>query len=233
MDSLIPWERAAKQGELFPAKDRLDAYATPKQRQENAAFLARAFHVVVGNPPYITPPDDRKRDDYRLFWPVSCYMEYVLSVPFIERWFSPSAENGYLGKITSSSFARRGYGKRVITNVLPRFNVRMIVDASRARIPGHNVSTLILYARKQRADTDAIRVVVGLRGESRKKHEGSFEGGTIWNELTMSSVTGISSSGAAVTSVSRSVLGTWPWSLGDAIEPSSLTEIDPGCAHRN
>jgi hypothetical protein len=60
MDSLIPWERAAKQGELFPAKDRLDAYATLEQRGANAAFLGRDFHVVVGNPPYITPKEVRR-----------------------------------------------------------------------------------------------------------------------------------------------------------------------------
>ena len=38
---------------MFPARDRLEAYGTAKQRTENAAFLQRPFHVVIGNPPWV------------------------------------------------------------------------------------------------------------------------------------------------------------------------------------
>ena len=89
MDSLIPWEGPCGQGaqrELFEAQGRLEKYASAEERDENKQFLKRAFHVVVGNPPYVTPKDPQKRDDYRIFWPQSASGKYGLAAPFCERF---------------------------------------------------------------------------------------------------------------------------------------------------
>jgi hypothetical protein len=49
-------------------------------------ILGRQYHVVVGNPPYITPKDPAMRDAYREIY-ASCHMKYGLGVPFTERFF--------------------------------------------------------------------------------------------------------------------------------------------------
>src|SRR5262249_54847954 len=50
------------------------------------AILGRQYHVVVGNPPYITPKDAAMRAAYREIYR-SCYRKYGLGAPFIERFF--------------------------------------------------------------------------------------------------------------------------------------------------
>ena len=50
------------------------------------AILGRRYHVVVGNPPYITPKDKALNDEYRKRFG-SCHRKYSLAVPFTERIF--------------------------------------------------------------------------------------------------------------------------------------------------
>ncbi|MBK9263278.1 MAG: hypothetical protein IPM54_26180 [Polyangiaceae bacterium] len=117
LDSLIPWEGHAgqgAQGELFSGSDRLSKYATERERQENGDFLGRAFHVVVGNPPYVTPKDPQKRDDYRVFWPESATGKYGLSAPFVERLFALGTHGAFMGQITGNAFAKREFGASLI-----------------------------------------------------------------------------------------------------------------------
>lgn len=170
MDSLIPWEKSAKQVELFPAKDRLDAYATPKQRKENATFLGREFHVVVGNPPYIQPKDDRKADDYRAFWPNSCFKEFCLHAPFLERFLVLGAKGAFTGQITANNFAKRTFGKAVITKVLSKWRTTAVIDTSLAPIPGHGwkggTSTVMLFGRCMPFDPAPIPWVLAKRREN-------------------------------------------------------------------
>jgi len=168
MDSLVPWERSAQQGELFPAKDRLDAYATPKQRRENSAFLAHRFHAVVGNPPYITPKDKQKSRDYKAFWPSVCTGKFPLSVPFAVRFFDRAVDGGFIGQITSNSFLTRRFGKDLIEKILPRYDIARVVDASLAPIPGHGykggVPTILFFGRNRRpVDSDLVIVVAKRR----------------------------------------------------------------------
>src|SRR5690606_9540071 len=47
---------------------------------------AGSYHVVVGNPPYITVKDKRESDNYRVAYK-TCSGQYGLSVPFVERFF--------------------------------------------------------------------------------------------------------------------------------------------------
>jgi hypothetical protein len=239
MDSLIPWERTAKQGELFPAKDRLDAYATPKQRRENAAFLTREFHVVVGNPPYITPKEVRKKDDYRLFWPEACHMRYALSAPFAERILTLGTQRAFSGQITANSFLKRQFGAPLIEKIFPRFDLTGVVDTSGAYIPGHGTPTLILFARNQRPLGDTVRAILGKRGEP--KRPAVPERGLVWSAISTAGVHPDDSNiFVSVATLTRDELRRHPWSLGGgaageiraAIEEAATQKLLPDVAAR-
>ena len=84
-----------------------------------------SYHVVVGNPPYITVKDKRENDKYREAYE-SCYREYSLSVPFAERIFQLAirgAREGVAqdmsGQITANSFMKREFGKKLIEEFFP------------------------------------------------------------------------------------------------------------------
>ena len=58
------------------------------------------YHVVVGNPPYITAKDKAENETYRKAY-ASCSGKYALSVPFAERIFQLAIRDvGYTGQIT-------------------------------------------------------------------------------------------------------------------------------------
>ena len=62
-----------------------------------------SYHVVVGNPPYITVKDKQENENYREAYP-SCSGKYALSVPFAERFFQ-------------LAIRRRGTGAGAVTSV--------------------------------------------------------------------------------------------------------------------
>lgn len=168
LDSLVPWEGRAgqgAQGELFAGGDRLASYASEREREENRRFLRRDFHVVVGNPPYVTPKDPQKRDDYRVFWPESATGKYGLAAPFVERCFALGASGAFMGQITGNAFAKREFGVSLIEKVLPRWDLTDIIDTSGAYIPGHGTPTVILFGRSRAPIGEKIRCLGGKRGE--------------------------------------------------------------------
>jgi hypothetical protein len=211
MDSLIPWERGERQRVLF--QDRLDTYATPAERTENAAFLETGFHVVVGNPPYITPKDVRKRDDYRLFWPESATGKYALSAPFAERFFDLGADGAWVGQITANSFMKRAFGKSLVERVFPKWDLTGVVDTSGINIPGHGTPTVILFGRcrpPQRAD---VWGVLGKRGDQQRTKDPEF--GQVWGAIAGAGIEPDDSSPfVTVAMVPRSTFGKHPWSMG-------------------
>lgn len=217
MDSLIPWERGATtQGELFPAMDRLSRYATPGERAANAAFLHRAFHAVVGNPPYITPKDPQKRKDYKIFWPTSCHMNYALAAPFVERFFDLGTIGGFVGQITANSFMKRQFGTKLIENVLPKLDLTDIIDTSGAYIPGHGTPTLILFGRRQAPQQPVLRAILGKRGEPKRPQNPSM--GLVWQAIeNASSAPSDESPYITVAHVSREAFSEHPWSLGGGL----------------
>ncbi|MBN2195249.1 MAG: BREX-2 system adenine-specific DNA-methyltransferase PglX [Polyangiaceae bacterium] len=224
MDSLVPWERAARQGELFPAKDRLDAYATPKERQENAAFLGRAFHAVVGNPPYITPKDVRKRDDYRVFWPDSAAGRYALSAPFVERLFVLGKSDAFIGQITANSFMKRSFGKSLVTKALPKWDVSDVIDTSGAHIPGHGTPTTILFGRTRPPSCGQLRMVLGKRGEPKRPLDARR--GLVWSAIRDSGrVPDDQSAFVTVSTVERSVLLSHPWTIGGGRAQEIMSDL--------
>ena len=228
MDSLIPWERGAhavKQGELFPGKDLLANYGTAEERERNSKFLDHAFHVVVGNPPYITPKDVKKRDDYRKFWPNSCHKQYALSVPFAERLFALGATSAFVGQITANTFMKRSFGRPLIENVLPTLDLTLVVDASGAFIPGHGIPTVILFGRNRRPALGKVLAILGKRGEPGRPP--NPETGMVWTSIAQASEGPADNNPyISVAALDREVLGRFPWSLGGGWAPDIKERLE-------
>ena len=52
-----------------------------------------SYHVVVGNPPYITVKDKQENESYRARYD-ACSGKYALSVPFAQRFFQLAIKTG-------------------------------------------------------------------------------------------------------------------------------------------
>ena len=62
-----------------------------EDRDDLTKILGQQYHVVVGNPPYITPKDPGLNQAYRERY-ATCHMKYALVVPFVDGfliWRSP------------------------------------------------------------------------------------------------------------------------------------------------
>ena len=175
-DSLLHGPRAgtasARQEYLDPEHDPLGHVYRTEDAPALRAILGRRYHVVVGNPPYITPKDKALSDEYRKRFG-SCHRKYSLAVPFAERLFdlahasaNGSAEAaGFVGMITANSFMKREFGKKLIEKFIPRWDLTHVVDTSGAYIPGHGTPTVILFGRHRRPVDRNVRTVMGIRGE--------------------------------------------------------------------
>jgi hypothetical protein len=216
-DSLIPWEGARGQSELWeesdPKAQLLARYATPVERAANAVFFGKAFHAVVGNPPYIAPPDSQKRDTYRTFWPDACYRKFILAAPFTERFFRLAGNGGLVGLINANSFLKRQHGKRLIEKVLPAYNLTHVVDVSGVTIPGNDTPSVILFGTNERPCAPTVRAVMKVRGESSGRR--GTNQAKVWDEIaTHVEAVGYSSQFISVMDLARPILGTHPWRLG-------------------
>ena len=133
-----------------------------------------SYHVVVGNPPYITVKDEKENHNYRAY--PSCYREYQLTVPFAEKFFLLAKSGGldrrgagYIGQITSNAFMKREFGKKLIEDFFQKVDLTHVIDTSGAYIPGHGTPTVILIGRRRLARTDSsIRAALGVRGEPKQ-----------------------------------------------------------------
>ena len=71
---------------------------------------------MVGNPPYITVKDKAVNQLYRARYS-TCHMKYAMGVPFVERLFELAIRDNsarYFGQITSNSFMKREFGKKLM-----------------------------------------------------------------------------------------------------------------------
>jgi hypothetical protein len=237
LDSLVPWERGGAKGEQLEMvktkeptpEQRLQSYATPAERAANAAFLRGGFHVVVGNPPYITPKDVRKRDDYRAFWPDSAAGAYAMSAPFAERFFDLGVSGAFVGQITANSFMKREFGKKLVERALPRVELTQVVDTSGAYIPGHGTPTVILFGRNRTPPRHgSLWAVLGKRGEPKRPAVAAE--GLVWSAIARSGeVADDTSPFVTVAAVEREVFRKHPWSLGGGAA-AEITESVIGAA---
>jgi len=185
------------------------------------SILGKTYHVVVGNPPYITVGDAALNEAYRARYG-SCYRQYSVAVPFTERFFDlamapvKSADRspaGFVGMITANSFMKREFGKRLIEDYIPRWDLTHIIDTSGAYIPGHGTPTVILIGRQRRPQAETIRAVLGIRGEPSTPEEPAR--GLVWSAIcSQLDHSGSESEFVSVADVPRERFAKHPWAMG-------------------
>lgn len=176
------------------------------------------FDIVVGNPPFVTARNPRKRELWRQRWPRVCSGTYQLVAPFFELGFSVTREDGELGFIVSNAFAKREFGKPLVEHFLPTVELQKIVDCSGLMFPGHGTPTCLIFGRNAEPRTvSPVRVAAILPGggDLRTPPEES----PLWLSLEANhDQPGFSDSRVVVTDRARDEIAKWPFSFDAASE---------------
>ncbi len=171
------------------------------------------YHAVVANPPYITVKDRPLSQAYRTRYPSVCHMKYSLSVPFMKRLFDLACGGGYTGQITANSFMKRGFGKKVVEEYLPRIDLTHVVDTGGAYIPGHGTPTVILFGRNRGRVAQTVRAVMGIKGEPSTPEDPTF--GRVWTAIVSQiDIPGSQSDYVSVADAPLESFHKHPWSIG-------------------
>ena len=223
-DSLLhgpaPDLSGARQEYLDPERDPLGHVYRAEDAEALRAILGRRYQVVVGNPPYITPKDKALNAGYRTRFG-SCHRQYSLAVPFTERFFDlaqepasgPAESAGFVGMITANSFMKREFGRKLIEDFIPRWDLTHVVDTSGAYVPGHGTPTVILCGRHRRPVDGHLRAVMGIRGEPAIPEEAAQ--GLVWSAI-VEQIDHPGSQGefVSVSDLPRERFLKHPWSVG-------------------
>lgn len=178
----------------------------------NRILVPGRYHAVVANPPYITPKDSALNAAYRNRYR-TCYRQYSLAVPFMERIFSLAVYGGFTGQITANSFMKREFGKKLIENFIPTIDLTYVIDTSGSYIPGHGTPTVILFGRNRRPGASTILTVMGIRGEPSTPEDPVK--GLVWSAVVNQvDQPGSQSEFVSVADSSREGFHRHPWSIG-------------------
>ncbi|MEU9730151.1 BREX-2 system adenine-specific DNA-methyltransferase PglX [Streptomyces sp. NPDC048002] len=180
-----------------------------------------SYHVVVGNPPYITVKDKQENENYRAAYD-ACAGTYALSVPFVQRLFELALKGfggavgggGFVGQITANSFMKREFGKKLIEVVFRnRVELSYVIDTSGAFIPGHGTPTVILVGRNRVPNSErSVRAVLGVRGEP--SQPANAEEALVWRAIVEQvGRPGSESDWVSVVDSPRERFREFPWSL--------------------
>ncbi|MEV0294926.1 BREX-2 system adenine-specific DNA-methyltransferase PglX [Nocardia sp. NPDC050710] len=166
------------------------SYATEDVHEHPRILDPGRYHVVVGNPPYITVKDSTLNNLYRELYS-ACGGTYALSVPFAQRFFelarlgdADGRGYGRVGQITANSFMKREFGTKLIEEYFARsVELTEVIDTSGAYIPGHGTPTVILVGtrRSGRDRAVTIRTVRNVRGEPKAPDQP--EKGQVWRAI--------------------------------------------------
>jgi len=213
-------EPLSQQGELF----EVDAIYAVEDRQAVNKILGQGYHVVVGNPPYITVKDPAQNEAYRGLYS-TCHRKYSLAVPFAQRFWELAIQQGepnasandggcgYIGQITANSFMKREFGKKLIEEFFPRIDLTHVLDTSRAHLPGHGTPTVILVGRNRKPVGDRVRAVLGIKGEPGTPVDASK--GYVWQSIVRHvDVANAQDDYTSTADVQRTTFGSHPWSIG-------------------
>lgn len=222
-DSLLhgvrPGELLDPQASLAGLRDPFEHYYAAEDSELLREVLGRPYHVVVGNPPYITVKDPGLRDLIRGRYD-SCHGKYSLVCPFVERFFdlarAPSggdtATAGYVGAIVANSFMTRSFGTKLIEEHVPRWDLTHVIDTSGAYIPGHGTPTVILVGRARKPVAAEVRAVMGIRGEPATPEDPAQ--GRVWRQIVERvDRPGFEGEFVSVDDVPRERFTSHPWSL--------------------
>lgn len=217
------------------------SYATEDVHDYPGILKEGTYHVVVGNPPYITVKDKNLNEIYRGLYK-ACTGTYALSVPFAQRFFElaklgfPDGTGfGRVGQITANSFMKREFGTKLIEEFFAQSaEVTEVIDTSGAYIPGHGTPTVILVGTRRSGNDrgTTIRTVRSVQGEPSAPDRP--EDGYVWRAIVdQIDKPGSSSSWVSVGDLDRHrYFGKQPWVLTDGglelveqLEPSDVTRL--------
>lgn len=202
---------------LFAFSPMAHVYETEDKERLESILQVGSYHAVVGNPPYITVKDPALNQAYRDRFR-SCHRKYSLAAPFFERFFNLTKANdddaaGFVGMITSNSFMKREFGKKLIESCLPSWDLTHVIDTSGAYIPGHSTPTVILFGRNQQPAAQTIRTVMGIKGEPSTPDDPAS--GEVWAAIrSQVDVPGSTSTFVSVGDSARDAFHRHPWSIG-------------------
>ena len=190
-DSLIPYEdpdlvriqTKFGQGQAEAEEEEQQRFGSPDTIAVARNLFRKEYDVVVGNPPYISVKDDQKRDYYRKHYDAA-YGKYGLVAPFTERFLeiaSEKAGGGHIGMIVSNAFARRQFGKMLVEEVIPKYDLGGVIDLDGAYVPGHGTPTLIMFLRRREAQSEYVSVLSNLKGEPHTPADPSK--GNVWQSV--------------------------------------------------
>jgi hypothetical protein len=191
-----------------------------------------AYHVVVGNPPYITVKDAAENQAYRDRY-ATCAGTYALSVPFAERFFNLACRAGgdrrgagYVGQITANTFMKREFGKKLVENFFAQqVDLTHIIDTSGAYIPGHGTPTVILMGQNMLPTGRSIRAALGVRSEPTQPSEP--EKGKVWRAIVdQLDKPETDSDWITVTDLPLDQLASHPWSLSGGGSSALVSRLE-------
>ena len=237
-DALLQADRSAVRGSggvqlsLDPT-DVATLQLTSTRNDVARRILAKGFNAVVGNPPYINPPEELNQAYRDLYG--SCHREYALTCPFMERFveLAQPAQGarpaGFVGKITSNSFMKREFGTKLVTQFFAKWDLTAVIDTSGACIPGHETPTVILLMRNQKPARATVRAVLGIRGEPSTPDDPAQ--GLVWQAiLAQFDKPGSQSSFVSVENRDRSAFFVHPWSLSGGVSGQVKELIERNCS---
>ncbi|WP_326435017.1 BREX-2 system adenine-specific DNA-methyltransferase PglX [Streptomyces sp. H27-D2] len=199
-----------------------------------------SYHVVVGNPPYITVKDKQENENYRKAYD-ACSGKYALSAPFAQRLFDLAVKGagggrgggGFVGQITANSFMKREFGKKLIEEFFRgRVELSHVIDTSGAYIPGHGTPTVILVGRNRVPSPDrTVRAVLGVRGEPSQPEVPAD--GVVWRAITEQvNKPGSESEWVSVEAAPAGSFSSHPWSVSGGGAGALLERIESASARR-
>lgn len=240
-DALLRADASARKLDIGDEEDAF-AYSVEDIAQYAGILDTGQYHVVVGNPPYITVKDKALNQRYRELY-TTCSGKYALSVPFMELLFElakkPDAAGGgagYVGQITSNSFMKREFGKKVIEQFLSGVDpfspvdLTHVIDTSGAYIPGHGTPTVILVGRRRKPAQSTVRAALGVRGEPGQPKDPAR--GKVWTEIVEHiDETEYDGTYVTITDLDRAVLANHPWSLAGGGAGELKEKLETAAAH--
>jgi hypothetical protein len=115
--------------------------------------------------------------------------------------------------ITANSFMKREFGKKLIEEFFPKIDLTHVIDTAGAFIPGHGTPTVILFGRGRRPVAEAVRAVLGIKGEPTTPDDASQ--GLVWQSIvTQIDRAGLQDDFSSTADVPRTSFYSHPWSIG-------------------
>ena len=108
---------------------------------------------------------------------------------------------------------KREFGKKLIEEQIPRWDLSHVIDTSGAYIPGHGTPTVILFGRNARPATAIVRTVMGIKGEPATPDNPAK--GQVWSAIVdQVDRPGSQSEFVSAADTEREKFHKHPWSIG-------------------